>query len=170
MEKFINEEEPCILVDRKEDADLDALKSSMDNLLAKEAQYQDYKVPLSWLFLRNAFYKTGEMYITKKELEKYAKKCRIKGEKLDDFLCYFTSAGSIIYIPDIPEFNEYVILNPMDFYHKLEEVYYPHFNGDLKYGIISKSTLRRMFGKDTPFFKVVLLRCIFATKLDRSRN
>lgn len=56
----------------------------------------------------------------------------------------------------------------MDFCHKLNEVYYPHFNGDLKFGIISQSSLKRMFRKDTPFFKMVLLHCMFATKLDRA--
>ena len=126
-------------------------------------------LPLSWIFFRSAFFKTGQLYICTSELMKYAKLCSITEDAFKKFLCEFTAFGSIIHIPDIPVFCDYVILNPTDFFYKLNELFYPRFNGDLKYGIVSLSTLKRMFGADHIFFHDVLTSCAFAAKIDSSR-
>ena len=77
----------------------------------------------------------------------------------------FTGFGSIIHIPDVPVLCDYVILNPPDFFHKLNELYYPRLNGDLKYGIASVSTLRRLFGENARFFKDVLTAANLAVQI-----
>ena len=100
---------------------------------------------------------------------KYAELCNITGDDFKKFLCEFTACGSIIHIPDIPVFCDYVILNPTDFFYKLNELFYPRFNGDLKYGIVTLSTLKRMFGGDHIFFHDVLTSCAFAAEIDSSR-
>ena len=138
------------------------LKEQVDNLVESEQQKD---IPLSWLFLRSAFYKTGELFIKTAELKKHAKNCNITDAAFDQFLKRFTGFGSIIHIPDVPVLCDYVILNPPDFFHKLNELYYPRLNGDLKYGIASVSTLRRLFGENARFFKDVLTAANLAVQI-----
>ena len=150
------------IVDQENDEDLDTLKNKLDCLVSSEQQDD---IPLSWFFLRSAFFKTGQLYIERSKLEQHARKCRITGEKFEEFLSRFTGFGSIIHIPDIPVLRDYVILNPPDFFHKLTELFYPRFDGDLQYGIASFSTLRRLFGEDLQFFCDVLTSCSFAVEI-----
>ena len=145
--------------------DLDTLKVRLDHLTNEE----QVNIPLSWFFLRNAFFKTGKLYIKTRKLQKHAEKCRITGDKFKEFLSRFTGFGSIIHIPDIPVFCDYVILNPPDFFHKLTELFYPRYNGDLQYGVAAFSTLRRLFGEDLQFFRDVLTSCRFAVEIDSNQ-
>ena len=154
------------IVDQDSDEDLDTLKNNLDGLISGE---QQNKIPLSWFFLRSAFFKTGQLYIETSKLEQHARKCRITAEQFKQFLSRFTGFGSIIHIPDIPVLCNYVILNPPDFFHKLTELFYPRFNGDLQYGIASFSTLRRLFGEDLQFFLDVLTSCSFAVEIISNR-
>jgi len=156
------------IVDPDDPDDLKALKENVDELIAKE-KWPDSGIPLSWIFLRSAFFKTGQLYIKKKELKECAKKCQISDEDFERFLREFTGFGSIIHIPDIPVLSNYVILNPVDFFHKLSELFYPRFNGNLKYGIAPLSTMRRMFGGDLQFFYDILTACNFAVEIDSNR-
>ena len=138
------------------------LKKEVDRLVESEQQKD---IPLSWFFLRSAFYKTGELFIKTAELKKYAKSCKITDAAFEQFLKRFTGFGSIIHIPDIPVLCDYVILNPPDFFHKLNELYYPRLNGDLKYGIASISTLRRLLGENFRFFIDVLTAANLAVQI-----
>ena len=140
-------------------------KETFENLLKAPPS----QLPLSWIFFRSAFFKTGQLYIRTSELQMYAKLCNITGKDFTNLLCEFTAFGSIIHIPDIPVFCDYVILNPTDFFYKLDEIFYPRLNGDLKYGIVTLSTLKRMFGGDHVFFHDVLTSCAFAAEIDSSR-
>ena len=106
------------------------------------------------------------LYIKTTDLKDIANECKITHDKFKEFLKTFTGFGSIIHIPVL---REYVILNPPDFFHKLTELYYPRFNGDLKYGIASFSTLRRLFGEDFEFFVYVLTACNLAVEIDSDR-
>jgi len=158
------------IVDPENPDDLKALKENVDKLIAKEERPESESgIPLSWIFLRSAFFKTGHLYIKKKKIKECAKKCQISDEDFERFLREFTGFGSIIHIPDIPVLSKYVILNPVDFFHKLSELFYPRFNGDLKCGIASLSTMRRMFGGDLQFFYDILTACGFAVEIDSNR-
>ena len=158
------------IVDPDDPDDLKALKENVDKLIGKEKREESESgIPLSWIFLRSAFFKTGQLYIKKKKIKECAKKCQISDEDFERFLREFTGFGSIIHIPDIPVLSNYVILNPVDFFHKLSELFYPRFNGDLKYGIASLSTMRRMFGGDLQFFYDILTACNFAVEIDSNR-
>ena len=143
-------------------------KGTFENLL-EAGKTPSSHLPLSWIFFRSAFFKTGQLYIHTSELQMYAELCNITGDDFKKFLCEFTAFGSIIHIPDIPVFCDYVILNPTDFFYKLDEIFYPRLNGDLKYGIVTLSTLKRMFGGDHVFFHDVLTSCAFAAEIDSSR-
>lgn len=156
------------IVDPDDSDDLKALKENVDELIAKE-KWPESGIPLSWIFLRSAFFKTGQLYIKKEELKECAKKCQISDEGFESFLREFTGFGSIIHIPDIPVLSNYVILNPVDFFHKLGELFYPRFNGNLKDGIAPLSTMRRMFGGDLQFFYDILTACDFAVEIDSNR-
>ena len=144
----------------------DEFKQKVDRLLDSERQRD---IPLSWFFLRSAFYKTGQLFIKTAELRKCAQKCMIMDDDFARFLKKFTGFGSIIHIPNIPVLCDYVILNPPDFFHKLTELYYPRFNGDLKYGIASFSTLRRLFGENLQFFCDVLTSSNLAIEINSDR-
>ena len=156
------------IIDPDDPDDLQHLKESVDKLVAREKQ-ESAGLPLSWFFLRSAFFKTGQLYIKTEELKECAKKCKITDESFKKFLHKFSGVGSIIHIPDIPVLCNYVILNPVDFFHKFSELFYPRFNGELRYGIASRSTLRRMFGGDLQFFWDVLTGCAFAVEIDSNR-
>ena len=143
-------------------------KGTVENLI-ETGKAPSSVLPLSWIFFRSAFFKTGQLYIRTSELQMYAELCNIRGDDFKKFLCEFTAFGSIIHIPDIPVFCDYVILNPTDFFYKLNELFYPRFNGDLKYGIVTLSTLKRMFGADHAFFYDVLTSCTFAAEIDSTR-
>ena len=141
-----------------------ALKKKVDSLVESEKQKN---IPLSWYFLRSAFYKTGQLFIKTADLRECACKCKITDANFEEFLKKFTGFGSIIHIPEL---CDYVILNPPDFFHKLNELYYPRFNGDLQYGIASFSTLKRLFGEENfSFFITVLTAINLAVKIDSDR-
>ena len=147
----------------------DDLIKTIESTCLKRGEELKFEVPLSHIFLRNAFFKTGQLYIKTKKLRKYAQKCKISEDGFTQFLRQFTAGGSIIHIPDIPVFCDYVILNPADFFYKLNELFCPRFNGDLASGIVSLSTLKRMFGADVKFFRKVLTSCTFAAEIDSSQ-
>ena len=157
---------PWIITIDDEEKYVDKFKQKVSKLLDSERQRD---VPLSWFFLRSAFYKTGQLFIKTAELRKCAQKCMITDDDFARFLKRFTGFGSIIHIPNIPVLCEYVILNPPDFFHKLTELYYPRFNGDLKYGIASFSTLRRLFGENLQFFCDVLTSSNLAVEINSDR-
>ena len=52
------------------------------------------------------------------------------------FLRVFTGMGSLIYAPSMEALKKYVILNPFDFFKKLNELFCPYFNGDLRFVIL----------------------------------
>ena len=143
-------------------------KGTVENLIEAGKKLSS-DLPISWIFFRSAFFKTGQLYIRTCELQMYAELCNITKDDFKKLLCEFTAFGSIIHIPDIPVFCDYVILNPTDFFYKLNELFYPRFNGDLKYGIVTLSTLKRMFGGDHVFFHEVLTSCAFAAEIDSSK-
>ena len=159
---------PPSLLDPDDPEKNKGFKGTVENLI-KTGKQPSSDLPLSWIFFRSAFFKTGQLYIRTSELMKQAELCNIRGDGFKKFLCEFTACGSIIHIPDIPVFCDYVILNPTDFFYKLNELFYPRFNGDLKYGIVTLSTLKRMFGGDHVFFHDVLTSCSFAAEIDSSR-
>ena len=151
----------------EQEVDYQDLKKKVNSLVESEKQKD---IPLSWYFLRSAFYKTGQLFIKTADLRECAHKCKIADAGFEEFLKKFTGFGSIIHIPDFPGLCDLVILNPPDFFHKLNELYYPRFNGDLQYGIASFSTLKRLFGEENfSFFIVVLTAINLAVKIDSDR-
>ena len=153
-----------IVTDPNSPTDLESLKKTIEDLIKKEDKFE---FPLSWIFFRSAFFKTGQLYIKTRKLRRYAAKCKIKNGDFDQFLRKFTAFGSIIYIPALLE--KYVILNPPDFFYRMSELFHPRFDDNLNFGIATLSTLKRIFGGDFKFFRYILTSCNFAVEID-SKN
>ena len=153
-----------ILTDPSNPTDLESLKKTIEDLIKKEDKFE---FPLSWIFFRSAFFKTGQLYIKTRKLRKYAAKCKINNGDFDQLLHKFTAFGSIIYIPALLE--KYVILNPPDFFYRMSELFHPRFDDNLNFGIATLSTLKRIFGRDFKFFRYILTSCNFAVEID-SKN
>ena len=109
LERFLTEakENLCIenllgspwVIDQKVAEDKEEytkLKMNIDEHVASEKQKD---IPLSWYFLRSAFFKTGKLYIRRTDLEGIANECKITQDKFKQFLETFTGFGSIIHIP-----------------------------------------------------------------------
>ena len=131
----------------------------------------EMSIPISWMFLRSAACASGKMFIEYEEFRGLAEQCHISEDSFKDFLTTFTAMGSLIYIPEIEVFQKYIVLNPFDFFNKLNELFRPRFNGDLRYGIIKMPSLRRMFGTGEilTFFQCLLKSCHFAIPLEAKR-
>lgn len=127
------------------------------------------KVPLSWILLRSAYFKTGQMYIKKSELQTVAEELGIGEESFENFLLTFASQGSIVYIPGVETLENYVILNPFDFCYRLNELFEPRFNGDFRKGLVFGSYFHRLFGNDAKFFMEVLTSSGMAVELMANR-
>ena len=154
-----------IVIDPNSPTDLENLKKTIEDLI--ETEEKKFELPLSWIFFRSAFFKTGQLYIKTRKLRRYATKCKIKNGEFDQFLHKFTAVGSIIYIPALLE--KYVILNPPDFFYRMSELFHPRFDENLNFGIATLSTLKRIFGGDFKFFHYILTSCNFAVEID-SKN
>ena len=147
------------------------LKEEIEQFALKHASDTIATSKISWFFLRGALIQIGSFFISFERLKELATKCNIKGDDFFTFLCVFTGSGSLIYIPEIEAFSKYVVVNPVDFFHKLNYLFYPRFNGDLCYGIVTDSSLVRMYGRgeDCDYMKCVLASCKFASQLSTSR-
>ena len=156
----INNKETCL-----------KLKEKMEEFALNKTGDTNATLKISWFFLRGVLIKIGSFYISFERIKELASKCNIKGDDFFTFLHVFTGSGSLIYIPEIEAFSKYVVVNPVDFFHKLNYLFYPRFNGDLCYGIVTDSSLVRMYGRgeDCDYMKCVLASCKFASQLSTSR-
>ena len=166
----------CALIDKKP---ILCNNKSRESVLHLRIQLEDAiikiknekSMPISWIFLRSAALASGKMFIEYEEFKGLAQECHISEDSFKDFLTTFTAMGSLIYIPEIEVFKQYIVLNPFDFFNKLNELFRPRFNGDLRYGIIRMLSLRKMFGlgETFSFFKCLLESCLFAIELEAKR-
>lgn len=112
-------------------------------------------LPVSYIFLRYVLFSTKKIFMSRKEVTEYAKKCGITDEnEIDSFLEIFRNCASIISSSEKTEFlYRYVILIPIDFLQGLNKLYsVPEdetFRSDLKEptkcGIVSKQVVRSLW-------------------------
>ena len=126
-------------------------------------------IPLSWILLRSAFFKSGELYVENRHLQEVASKLGITKDKFEEFLAAFTAMGSLIYNPRIKALEQHVILNPVDFCFRLNDLFIQRFDGDLNKGVVPMSYLRRVYGKDAAFFRDVLTSSKYAIQVDAKK-
>ena len=126
-------------------------------------------IPLSWILLRSAFFKSGMLYVEKETLKKVSSKLEITENKFEEFLVLFTATGSLIYNPRIPALGKYIVLNLVDFCYCLKSLFKARFDGDLKRGVVPMSYLRRIFGSDAEFFREILVSSKHAIEVEMKR-
>ena len=147
------------------------LRAAIEMMVLNNKSDVYHDVPISWMFLRSAVYASGKMFMKTDELKELAQQCHINEEQFYAFLRVFTGMGSLIYAPSMEALKKYVILNPFDFFKKLNELFCPYFNGDLRFGLVTSFSLCRIFsvGDDLKFFQALLKSCHFAVELNTSR-
>ena len=164
-------DETPILCNSLSSESVQCLRTAIEQSVLENKDNVRIDVPISWMFLRSAVYATGKMFIKTDEFKALAQHCNIDEKEFENFLRAFTSMGSLIYAPSLEALKKYVILNPFDFFKKLNELFCPYFDGDLRFGLVTPFSLRRMFssGDELKFFQALLASCHFAVKLNTSR-
>ena len=129
---------------------------------------QAKEVPLSFIFLRSMLCSKDALYIAKEELEEIASKLKMS---LNDFCKLFTSFGSIIDVSLIDRDSHLIILKPVPFLKKLEQLFYYSGNDTLvtMHGLISDVTSKSIFGKDGSVFMSFLESLTMAVQLSKEQ-
>ena len=129
---------------------------------------QAKEVPLSFIFLRSMLCSKDALYIAKEELEKIASKLKMS---LNNFCKLFTSFGSIIDVSLIDPDSHLIILKPVPFLKKLEQLFYYSGNDTLvtTHGLISDVTSKSIFGKDGSVFMSFLESLTMAVQLSKEQ-
>jgi hypothetical protein len=130
------------------------------------------EVPLSFLFLRSAFYDADLYYIKKSDLREVAiKQLNFTPESFEKFCSVFSSFASIIDLDLITPSSDLIILQPFRFINELDKLFYPTPDDDTsvlitKYGIVTESAAKRIFGADASSIYMKFLESVnLAVKL-----
>ena len=131
------------------------LKEKFDEIVNTELD-KHIKLPLSYIFLRSLFYqREGLLYIKRDVLQSKASELKISGDDFEDFCKFFTSLGSIIDISLINNESDFVILQPVPYFHELDKLFYLSSEIDhlvTKYGLVTKSRAVNIFGDEEKAF------------------
>lgn len=137
--------------------EVEKCKKVQNALLELIDSNKDFRIdiPLKFMFLRYVLYSTKKLYMSRKEVIEYAKKCGIEHvSEVDEFLEIFRNAASIISSDDTTEFlHDYVILLPVQFLRDLNMFYC--IEADLtipvdlretaQYGVLSERALKALW-------------------------
>lgn len=139
-----------------------ALKQRLEDRITQES----IEFPLSWLFIRNAYYQQDNVYVDKEIYYSLAKECKIDRDEFESFLATFTASGSLIYASHAGPLSKFIILKPLQFFKKISEIFYPQVHTDMtEFGVISETSATETFQNDTPFYLTALTSLQLAIKL-----
>ena len=125
-------------------------------------------VSLSWIFLRLTlfFYQDSSMFMDFDYLLELAKRLGIDKEEVNEFLKFYTSFGSLLYVGLVDESSPYIILDPakflLDLCNLLEDT-------SLKYGVIKQSKAMEMFGEENEKYFAILTSVGLAAKVQADK-
>ncbi len=104
-----------------------------------DASYFDDK-PISYsLLLLNIKRTCKSFWMSRTEIKKIAEIYKFKDDgDLDDFLCFFTSFGTIFYTHDIATLREYVIIDIIQFVEHIDDLYNSKEEATIAYGLFVK--------------------------------
>ena len=127
-------------------------------------------VPLSFIFLRGMFYDKG-LYIKKDELREISKELNIDDKDFEWFCRLFTSFGSIIDVSLIDSTSNLIILKPVQFLNKFNELFYYSPGGTIvtSHGLVSKATSEEIFENDAHVFMSFLKSLRIATEISQKQ-
>ena len=109
------------LLNPNDSDEIQQFRKALENTVISRGAMLDMK--LSWIFLRTLLYNEKKLYIATHEIENLANELNIIGEDFKEFLGTFTDFGSILYAPDIPTLNKFVILQPTQFVNCIGELF-----------------------------------------------
>ena len=145
------------------------LKQIADKIVT-EGFKSPYRVRLSWIFLRDAFYEREGLYVPMEEIKQKAAKLNIKDKAFIRFCTFFSSFGSIIDASQLGPQSPYIITKPMCFFAKLDELFY--YVKDIsirKFGLLAFQVAEKIFGDDVKFFMDVLVSANLAFKVKKDQ-
>lgn len=145
------------------------LRNKADELLMKGFK-SPTMVPLSHIFLRNCLYISDSLYIEKEVLQNIAKKLEMDDNSFEKFCKFFNSGGSIIDASLLGSQSPYIILKPIHFFSKLDQI----FNYDKNelvtlFGLFSLSVAEDLLDTNTKFFMNVLSSAGLSIELSYER-
>ena len=128
-----------VSIDARSQEDCKKVWSVLEEMIAKNGRFK-YDIPLRWLFLRYALFATKRIFILRSKVFEVAKMCGFHdNQELEECLSLFQSCGYMLYSDSggslIPSLFEYVTIDPVSFFHGLEELYYfeqRHATGTIK--------------------------------------
>ena len=145
------------------------LRHTADKIVT-EGFKSPYKIRLSWIFLRDAFYEREGLYVPIEELRQKAAKLNIKDKAFIRFCTFFSSFGSIIDASKLGPQSPYIITKPMHFFAKLDELFYfVKDNSICKFGLLAFQVAEKIFGDDVKFFMDVLVSANLAVKVKKDQ-
>lgn len=142
---------PAGLLFIKNDGDYEKVKRHFFQIVDNDKEFEVY-IPMKFIFLRCVLYSTNKLFITRAELENYAKACHIvEAEEVNKFLDLFCKCCSICVFPTEDEHRCFVILQPAKFLQGLEKLYKNRASltqedrDQLKYGLFSEGLARDLW-------------------------
>ena len=137
------------LLNPNDSDEIQQFRKALENTVISRGAMLDMK--LSWIFLRTLLYNEEKLYIATYEIENLANELNIIGEDFKEFLGTFTDFGSILYAPDIPTLNKFVILQPTQFVNCIGKLFNPPqcANHDSSFdGLFSQEEVANIVGHD----------------------
>ena len=159
-----------LVFDLKSDDSYRALKARLEDSITREA----INFPISWIFLRSAFYNQDNVYIEKERYLAMAKECQLSEDTFESFLVTFTASGSLIYAKDFEILSKYVILKPSVFLQSLSKIFYPkdlspEHTALAEYGIVTLEMATAIFKDDVTFYMEALVSLRLAITLETNK-
>ena len=145
------------------------LKQTADKIVT-EGFKSPYRVRLSWIFLRDAFYEREELYVPIEEIKQKAATLNIRDKAFIRFCTFFSSFGSIIDALQLGPQSPYIITKPMHFFAKLDELFYVDKDKSIcKFGLLAFQVAEKIFGDDVKFFMDVLVSANLAVEVKKDQ-
>ena len=119
-------------------------------------------IPLSWPFLRIALLVQNSIFMKYSDLQELANECKIK---LDEFLKFYTSSGSIFNVKQVDKESNLVIIDPVRFFQKLCKM----FSKPIKFGIVTPSNAQSLVGEEYEMFFDVLVSVGLASQVSKEK-
>uniref|UniRef100_A0A1X7UV62 Death domain-containing protein n=1 Tax=Amphimedon queenslandica TaxID=400682 RepID=A0A1X7UV62_AMPQE len=170
-------------VDVNDERSIEKFGEKMEDLIKYKYKQRTLLLPLRWIVLRSLVVSLDSkgakvMILRKSFIIQKAIELEMTKKEVDDFLKTFTDFGSILYMPQYEKVEDIVIVNIWEFTQYLDKLYYPQEKEPyapnlLKYGIISESSVKKIFCKhpeSADDFMTVLTTIAMASKIKSGKS
>ncbi|XP_019855160.1 PREDICTED: uncharacterized protein LOC109584040 [Amphimedon queenslandica] len=170
-------------VDVNDERSIEKFGEKMEDLIKYKYKQRTLLLPLRWIILRSLVVSLDSkgakvMILRKSFIIQKAIELEMTKKEIDNFLKTFTDFGSILYMPQYEKVEDIVIVNIWEFTQYLDKLYYPQEKEPyaanlLKYGIISESSVKKIFCKhpeSADDFMTVLTTIAMASKIKSGKS